>query len=159
MAKCELGNLYLYDESATGANFVKAIELGKTLTGLAPALNLDAKLRPQVQVEAAKLVLAGTQNRAYRLMQADQLEACRLVLRPIYERVRSEVTAAAPPEYASEPWYEGYREVQRQVVALRLRLAIRENETEAAHRSSRSCRKRPDNWRAPMIGCCGSCTI
>jgi hypothetical protein len=141
MAKCQLGNLYLYDESATGANFVKVTELGKTLAALAPSLNLDAKVRPQVQVEAAKLVLAGTQNRAYRLMQADQLEACRLVLKPIYERVRGEITAATPPEYASEPWYEGYREVQRQVVALRLRLAIQENETEAAQQALATLQK------------------
>lgn len=135
MAKCQLGNLYLYDESVGGASFVKAAEQGRRLAELVPTLNLDDKVSQQVLVEANKLYLAGTQNRAFLLVQADQLNAARTMLQPIFERVRKEIEAAKPPEYAGEPWYEGYREVQRQVVALHLRLAIQENQSDAAHRS------------------------
>lgn len=135
MAKCQLGNLYLFDESGRGASFVKAAELGRRLAEIVPKMNLDSKVSPQLQVEANKLHLAGTQNRAFLLMQAHQLDAARLLLQPAYERVRKEIEIAKPPDFASEPWYESYREVQRQVIALVLRLAIQEDQTETAHQA------------------------
>jgi hypothetical protein len=135
MAKCQLGNLYLFDDSANGANFVKAAELGKRLAEVVPTLGLDSKVSPQLLVEANKLYLAGAQNRAFLLVQADQLDAARAILQPIFERVRKEIEIAKPPQYAGEPWYEGYRDVQRQVIALNLRLAIQENQSEAAHQA------------------------
>jgi hypothetical protein len=135
MAKCQLGNLYLYDDSANGTNFVRAAELGRRLADVIPNLSLDDEVRPQVLVEANKLYLAGTQNRAFLLVQADQTDAARTILQPIYERVRKEIESAKAPEYAGGPWLEGYREVQRQVIALNLRLAIQENQSEAAHQA------------------------
>jgi TolA-binding protein len=135
LAKCQLGNLYLLDDSSPTTGFVKAAALGRRLGDLAPNLTMDPRFRPQVEIEAARLYIAGTQNRAYALAKADQLDAARQILEPILERVRSEVTAAKLPDYATESWYEGYRDVQRQVLVLALRIAIQDNQTDAAHKA------------------------
>ncbi len=133
MAKLQLGNLYLLDESDTTA-FAKAESLGRTLAELLPKLSLDKSFAPQVVAEAAKLQLAGTLGRANQLYKAEKSGEGDKLLAPLYERVRGEVSGK-PPEHVSEPWYAGYREVQVQVLLRVLRAAIEANRPGDAQRA------------------------
>lgn len=134
MARCQLGNLYLLDANDSDDGFRKAAAIGERLTALVPTLALNEQFRPQVQIEAAKLQLIANQNLAFRAARRNQLAEAEQLLAPPLDRIRRELNAGKPPEYSREHWYEGYREAQKQVVALALRIAIQQGQPDAAIR-------------------------
>lgn len=139
LAKLQLGTLLL--QRPPDARTYDALEsLGRRLAGLIPQLELDEKATPQLAAETAKLQMTGTQGKAYLHLKAARPSEARKLLDPLVTQIRKELDGKPPP-HAEEPWFESYRDVQRQVLLLALRANIMENQTAAARQVLDALRK------------------
>jgi hypothetical protein len=130
LARLQLGTLLL--ARPPDARTYDAVEsLGRRLAGLIPQLELDDKATPQLVAEAAKLQMTGTQGKAYLNLKAAKPAEARKLLDPLVAQLRKELDGKPSP-HAEEPWFEAYRDVERQVLLLALRADIQENQTAAA---------------------------
>lgn len=130
LTRLQLGTLLLL-RPPDARTYDRVETLGRRLAGVIPQLELDDKVTPQLAAEAAKLQLTGTEGKAYLHLKAARPAEARKLLDPLIAQIRKELDGKPPP-HAEEPWFEGYRDVQRQVLLLALRANIMENQTAAA---------------------------
>jgi hypothetical protein len=139
LAKLQLGTLLLM-RPPDARNYDTVETLGRRLAGLIPQLELNDKATPQLVAEAAKLHMTGTEGKAYLHLKAARPADARKLLDPLVAQIRKELEGK-PPAYAEEPWFESYRDVQRQMLLIALRADIMDNQTPAARQVLDTLRK------------------
>jgi len=139
LAKLQLGTLLL-QRPPDARTYDNVESLGRRLAGLIPKLELDDQATPQLAAEAAKLQMTGSEGKAYLHLKAARPAEARKLLDPIVAQIRKELDGK-PPAHAEEPWFESYRDVQRQILLLALRAGIQENQTAAARQLLDTLRK------------------